>query len=253
MKQKRRKTRDKKNYIYGHHAVSEALQYAPESLKTIFISDSSTHRVQIKQQAEQAGIPIKQLGSDKKTRRTEHDVSHQGIVGEFIPKNLTIPYKDFINNLEVTPNTSLVILGELQDPHNVGAVIRNAAAFGAAGVLIPDHNQAPITGTVVKVSAGMAFRIPLVHIGNINTTLRDLKDKDFWIYGLDAHGTTEIHTETYDRASAFILGNESKGLRPKTHELCDSILSIPIDERCESLNAAVSAGIVLYSWYTQKK
>lgn len=247
------KHKDKKNYIYGFHAVMEALSEAPQSLKCIFVSDSSTHRSEIKNAAQKANIPLKQLGSDKKTRRTQDEVSHQGVIAEFIPRNLMLPYKDFINTIDVSPKTALVILGELQDPHNVGAVIRNAAAFGAAGVLIPDHNQAQINGTVVKVSAGMAFRIPLVQVGNINTTIRDLKDKGFWVYGLDAEGHTTTQTETYDRPSTFILGNESQGLRSKTHELCDSILSIPIDQRCESLNAAVSAGVVLYSWYTQNR
>lgn len=247
-----KKKKQKKEYIYGHHAVAEALAHAPGAIKTVFISHTSTHRNEIQALAQKAGVPIKQLGSDTKTRRTEDDTSHQGVVAEFTSGGLLQPYKDFITNLEITPQTAVIILGELNDPHNVGAIIRNAAAFGVAGVLIPDHNQAPITGTVVKVSAGMAFRVPLVHIGNINTTVRDLKDRGFWVYGLDMDGHTSTATENYDRASAFIVGNESDGLRTKTHELCDSILSIPIDPRCESLNAAVSAGIVMYSWYTKQ-
>ena len=146
---------------------------------------------------------------------------------------------------------ALLVLGEVQDPHNVGAVIRSAAAFGFAGVLIPPHNQAPVNGTVVKVSAGMAFRIPLVTIPNVNTVLRDLKEDGFWVYGLEGEGTTKTTTEKYTRPTVFVLGNEGSGLREKTKELCDELLSIPIHPRCESLNAAAATAVVMAGWSAQ--
>ena len=139
-------------------------------------------------------------------------------------------------------------MGELQDPHNVGAIIRSAAAFGVSGVLMPEHNQAPITGAVVKVSAGMAFRIPLVRIGNINTVIRDLKERGFWVYGLDGEAKTSIVDESFDAPTVFILGNESKGIREKTAELCDVMLSIPMHPQCESMNVASSTSVALYAW-----
>jgi len=115
-------------------------------------------------------------------------------------------------------------------------------------VLIPPHNQAPVTGTVVKVSAGMAFRIPLVTIPNVNTTIRDLKTRGFWTYGLEGDGTTSTTTETYPKPSVFVLGNEGSGLRPHTKAVCDDLISIPIHSQCESLNAAAATAIVLASW-----
>ena len=139
----------------------------------------------------------------------------------------------------------------MQDPHNVGAVIRSAAAFGLAGVLIPPHNQAPVTGTVVKVSAGMTFKIPMVSISNVNTTLRDLQASGFWVYGLDGDGSTSTVTEKFTRPSVFVLGNEGSGIREKTKEVCDDILSIPIHPQCESLNAAAATAIALASWSAQ--
>jgi len=139
----------------------------------------------------------------------------------------------------------------LQDPHNVGAIIRSAAAFGISGVLIPEHNQAPITGAVVKTSAGMAFRVPLVAIGNTNNTIRVLKEKFFTVYGLAMDGSRDVSEEKFDTPALFIVGNESKGIREKTLALCDTLLRIPMHPRCESLNAAVSTAIVLHEWSSQ--
>jgi 23S rRNA (guanosine2251-2'-O)-methyltransferase len=93
----------------------------------------------------------------------------------------------------------------------------------------------------------MAFRVPLVSIGNVNTTLRDLKDKGYWIYGLAMEGTP-LNEENFDAPSVFVLGNEGAGIREKTLETCDIALSIPMNPRCESLNVAVSAGVVFHSW-----
>ena len=145
----------------------------------------------------------------------------------------------------------MLILGEVQDPHNVGAVIRSAAAFGFAGVLIPPHNQAPVTGTVVKVSAGMAFRIPLVTISNVNAVIRDLQQSGFWVYGLEGDGTVSTVNEEFAKPTAFVLGNEGSGLREKTKEACDDLISVPISKRCEPLNAAAATAVVLASWSAQ--
>src|SRR6185369_57740 len=98
---------------------------------------------------------------------------HQGYIGAIKINKLVRNYGEFMEGLMVTPDTALVVLGEVQDPQNVGAIIRTAAGFGIAGVLIPEHNQAQVTGSVVKVSAGMAFHVPLVSIGNVNDTIRD--------------------------------------------------------------------------------
>ena len=181
----------------------------------------------------------------------EEDAVHQGVVGVLSTPRLMLPYKEFITSLSVTPHTALVLLGEVQDPHNVGAIIRSAAGFGVAGVLIPEHNQAQVTGAVIKVSAGMAFKIPLVAVGNVNTTARDLKEKGFWIYGLDGDAPLSVSGETYSKPSVFILGNEGRGLRLKTQEVCDVLLSIPMHPRCESLNVSVSAAVTLAAWSTQ--
>ncbi len=101
---------------------------------------------------------------------------------------------------------------------------------------------------MIKVSAGMAFRIPLVSISNVNSVARDLQKRGFWVYGLEGEGDATTTTEKFDRPSAFILGNEGSGLRQKTKELCDNLISIPIHPRCESLNAAAATAVVLSAW-----
>jgi 23S rRNA (guanosine2251-2'-O)-methyltransferase len=184
------------------------------------------------------------------------DATHQGVIAVINTASLLIPFDKFIKKWEVqgahaSPSEAVVVLAEVQDPHNVGAIIRSAAAFGLSAVFIPEHNQAGITGAVVKTSAGMAFRIPLVSIGNINYTLKVLKEKGFWTYGLAMEGSAPLEGESFALPIAFVVGNEGHGIREKTLAACDVTLSIPMHPRTESLNAAVSAAIVFYAWSTK--
>jgi 23S rRNA (guanosine2251-2'-O)-methyltransferase len=238
-------------YIFGKHAAREVFTERPDVVVEAHVAaDFSDERI-IRLLDKQKAVQVKILNEKNPPRGVSSNAAHQGIVLGIRPDRLTIPYKQFKQTIKPEPGTALLVLGEVQDPHNVGAVIRSAAAFGLAGVLIPPHNQAPVTGTVVKVSAGMAFRIPLVTIPNVNTVLRDLQQDGFWVYGLEGEGTTSTVKEKFTRPSVFVLGNEGAGLREKTKELCDELLSIPIHPRCESLNAAAATAIVLASWSAQ--
>ena len=237
-------------YIYGKHAVAEALRERLDVVKELYLAGDFSDAT-LRAHVASTGLPLKLLNPKNPPRGISANAPHQGIIAGIRAEALMVPYKDFIAKQTLTEHTALLILGEVQDPHNVGAVIRSAAAFGLSGVLIPPHNQAPVTGTVVKVSAGMAFRIPLVAISNVNTTIRDLQDRGAWVYGLDGAGTTTTIAETYVRPTVFVLGNEGGGLRAKTKEACDAIISIPIHPRCESLNAAAATAVVLASWSAQ--
>ncbi len=237
-------------YIFGKHAAREVLKERPDIVVEAYVAADFSDAALL-DLIESKNVKLRVLNLKNPPRGISTKAAHQGIVLGIYPTKLTIPYKLFKERLTVTDHTALLVLGEVQDPHNVGAVIRSAAAFGLAGVLIPPHNQAPVTGTVVKVSAGMAFRIPLVTIPNVNTVLRDLKDEGFWIYGLEGEGTTTTVSERYTKPTVFVLGNEGSGLREKTKEVCDELLSIPIHPRCESLNAAAATAIVLAGWSAQ--
>jgi 23S rRNA (guanosine2251-2'-O)-methyltransferase len=236
-----------KIYIYGKHALTEALLHAPHTVRKVFLSPE-VNDPELRALLKKVNLTPGVLKAREMDHMVGRDTSHQGVIAVTDPGSLLLEFKQFLAELRPTENTMLVLLDELTDPHNVGAIIRSAAAFGAAGVLMPVHNQAPITGTVVKTSAGMAFRVPLVSIGNVNQAVDALKKEGFRTYGLVMNGSQSIVDEKFDAPSLFIVGNEGAGIRQKTFERCDVSLRIPMDARAESLNASVSAAVVLYHW-----
>jgi 23S rRNA (guanosine2251-2'-O)-methyltransferase len=220
---------------------------APESLKKVFLAPTFDD-VEFVKRIDAQRIPRALLKQGGEIKDVASQAVHQGVIGVVLAQKILRPFDSFIESLSVSPHTALVVLGELHDPQNVGAIIRSAAAFGISGILLPEHNQAPLTGAVVKVSAGMAFRVPLISIGNVNQTLRNLKERGFWVYGLDEKGRQTLPHEQFNAPTVFVLGNESKGIREKTSDLCDVLLSIPMSKNCESLNVAASAAVALYAW-----
>ncbi len=236
-------------YIYGRHAVIEALTFKPEVISGLFLRNDVKHDVD---RALLGKIKhVNTFKGDNVPGGVDPKAVHQGMIAQIDRQKLVMTYEEFRQRLEVTNDTCLAMLGEVQDPHNVGAVIRSAAAFGVTAVLIPKHRQAGVTGTVVKVSAGMAFKVPLVEVGNVNRAIEDMKRAGFFVYGLDGGGDTSMVTEEFTKPTMFILGNEAEGIREKTAEHCDMIISIPMHSRCESLNASASAAVAFYQWSAQ--
>ena len=243
--------------MYGKHALIEALRNAPRVIRKVFLA-RDMRDTELRILLAKNNIPTAELAAGKGRELVGKDAVHQGVIAIMDPTSLLISFDDFLKTLpSFLPSSgsstgpakiALAILAEVQDPHNVGAIIRSAAAFGLSGVLIPEHHQAQITGAVVKSSAGMAFRVPLVSIGNVNHVLHVLKEKGFWVYGLAMEGKTTIGTEVFDAPVTFVIGNEGAGVREKTLTACDVTLAIPMHVRTESLNAAASAAIVFYEW-----
>lgn len=235
-------------FIYGRHAVLEAVEKRPEIILRLFvrldiINDSKTKNIL-------EGFEVETFQGSQVPRGVDRNATHQGWIAEIDATKLLTPFKKFKSELTDTAGGAIVVLGEIQDPHNVGAIIRSAAAFGCRAVLVPEHRGCPISGTVIKTSVGTAFTMPLVSVTNINNALRDLKDLGYWVYGLDGDGDVSLHEEQFTKPPVFVVGNEATGMRAKTHEVCDTILSIPMSEKAESLNASVSAAVVLYQWST---
>jgi 23S rRNA (guanosine2251-2'-O)-methyltransferase len=235
------------DYVYGKNSVREALLARPDLVKTVHLSadfsDTGLMELMRKLKIARASFDPKKL-----PKGVAEDAVHQGIIAHVDFSKLLVPYDEFISSLSVTNDTGLILLGEVQDPQNVGSIVRSAAAFGISGILIPEHRQAQIQGTVAKVSSGMVFRIPLVQVGNVNHTLEDLKKRGFWTYGLDQKAEQSVYTEDFEKASVFVVGNESEGIREKTLEHCDIPLTIPMRGTTESLNAAVATAVVLSHW-----
>ena len=240
-------TSKEKVYIYGKHALMEALTSKPQVIRKVFLAHDAADK-ELQALLHEHAIPTVPLAASKGKELVGRDATHQGVIAIMDPSALLISFEDFLKTLNPARNPAVAILGEIHDPHNVGAIIRSAAAFGLSAVLIPERHQAGVTGVVVKTSAGMAFRVPLVSIGNVNNTLKVLKEKGFWTYGLAMGGTTALGDEKFDVPAAFVIGNEGAGIREKTLEACDVALSIPMHPRTESLNAAVSAAVVFYEW-----
>lgn len=242
---------DRYIYIYGKHAVIEALTFRPDVISEVFLRDEAHSEVSPKLLSGIKKVTL--FKGEAIPREVDKHAVHQGMIAKIDKEKLVVSFEDFKRTLSVSADTALALLGEVQDPHNVGAVIRSAAGFGLSGVLIPKHRGAGVTGTVVKVSAGMAFRMPLVEVANVNRAIEDLKKEGFFVYGLDGGGDTSLPEERFTKPSVFVLGNEGEGIRTKTKEHCDVIMSIPIHPRCESLNASASAAVAFYAWSTQHK
>jgi 23S rRNA (guanosine2251-2'-O)-methyltransferase len=234
-----------KIYIYGRHAVTEAVRNAPHAVKKIFFADESAE-AELVQLAAANNIPTGPLKAAEEAR-----AGHQGLIAAIDAEALLIPFDTFITSLSATPDTALVLMSGLTDPHNVGAIIRSAAAFGMQAVLMPEHGQALITGAVAKSSAGMIFRVPLVAMPNQVEAQKKLAERGFMLYGLAGEsGAESLHETRFEKPSVFVVGNEGAGLDPETRKEV-SLLSIPIHERTESLNAAAAAAVVMYAWSAQ--
>jgi 23S rRNA (guanosine2251-2'-O)-methyltransferase len=237
--------------VYGKNAFLAALATYPQGIRQVFIEEK-LHDEDIWRAIKAANLVPKNL-SPKTADYLVGGAVHQGIVAEF-DGSLLLKRFDTLDCIQSpTTDTCVVVLGELTDPQNVGAIIRSATAFGASAVLIPEHNQASLSGTVIKASAGTAFSIPLVPIGNVNQALRVLKEKGFWVYGLAMDGHNPLATEKFTEPTVFVIGSEGEGLREKTREHCDILLSIPMSARAESLNASVAAAVCLHQWSVQHK
>lgn len=244
--------KDTNIYIYGRNPIQEALLEKPRQIEKIFVRNSlRDSRVSaIFDLASQNRIPVSHVPGSR-LYELVGKVNDQGIVALLS----AVQYQEFnewIDSVDVQQYPGVLLLDEIEDPHNVGAILRTAAAAGIDAVLVPKHRQAPINATVYKTSAGTAGKIPIVRTGNLNQAIMQLKDKGFWIAGLDMDADQELWELEVDRPLAFIIGNEGSGIRQKTLEHCDYRISIPMLNGVESLNASVSAALISYEWRRKK-
>ena len=235
-------------YIFGKHPIEEALARAPKTVQKIYIKEhiDAALFARLKEESAKWKIPMVRTDDRKLDQLSENGV-HQGVVALVSPVAF-VELKDWIATLDMSTNPACVILDELEDPHNVGAIIRTAAGLGASGVILGKHNQSQITGTVYKASAGTLNAVPLIRVANINDAILKLKDAGFWIAGLAADAPQKIWEGDFATPLAFVIGAEGKGVRQKTQEHCDFLFSIPMSNDVESLNASVSAALALYEW-----
>ena len=173
--------------------------------------------------------------------------AHQGVVALAAAKR----YADLD---DIAADAKLIVLLDgVEDPHNLGAVVRTAHAAGAAAVVIPERRAVGLTETVAKAAAGALEYVPICQVSNINRSLERLKEKGFWIYGLDERGTDEYDRTEYALPTAFVLGGEGQGLHEQVRKHCDVVVRIPLAGKISSLNVSVAAGVVLFEWARRRR
>lgn len=238
--------------VYGKNPVNELFTDKPELISRLYVQDNIDQETfeHIRSALREYKTPILKVHVTKIIKMVG-EVAHQGVVAEI----KEFPYTDFyewIEQVDTDTNPLVFLLNEITDPHNVGAIIRSAVAFGASAILLPNHNQAGVTGVVYKTSVGAAHKIPIIKIGNTNQALVKLKESKFWIAGLDAKGDKALHEEQFETPMVIVIGSEGNGMRLKTKETCDYLISIPMTDNIESLNASVSASIVGYEYFKKR-
>jgi 23S rRNA (guanosine2251-2'-O)-methyltransferase len=236
------------NWICGVHAVQEALVAGKQPIARIHVArESRLARLQpLLELARNRGVPVRK--EDRAVLdRMAHGAVHQGVVavvGDF-------SYAPFEKLFE-TERPCVVVLDGVEDPHNLGAVIRTAEACGAAGIVVPERHSAPLNAAVAKSSAGALAYVPVVRVGNLVSAFEDLKERGLWIVGLDANATKAWTEFDYTIPCAIVLGGEHRGLRRLVSERCDQLVRLPMHGKIASLNVSVAAGIVLYEVVRQR-
>jgi 23S rRNA (guanosine2251-2'-O)-methyltransferase len=172
---------------------------------------------------------------------------HQGIVAEVDP----YPYAD-PGELLAPPESLIVALDQVQDPHNLGAVCRSAEAAGAAGVAIPERRSAAVTAVACKSSAGAVEHLPIARVRNLADWLAEAKRAGAWIYGADADAATAYADADLAGPTVIVLGSEGRGLRPRVADACDVLVSIPLAGRVRSLNVSAAAAVILFEAVRQR-
>ena len=228
--------------LIGIHPVAEALRAKSPLDRILIAKGAGGARIQeIVALARAASTPIRFEPRDALDRLAGGGV-HQGVVALGAAKT----YSEFD---EIAPRAKLmVVLDGVEDPHNLGAIIRTAHAAGADAVVIPERRAAGLTETVAKSSAGAIEHLPVVRVTNISRALEELKTQGYWIYGIDERGSESYASVDWTSPAAIVLGAEGRGLHELVRKRCDVLVRIPMSGAIASLNVSVAAGIILFSW-----
>jgi len=232
--------------IFGRNAVSEALK-AKHSVNTLYILKDSKH-TELIAAAKQAGAVIKEVTAEKLNKLA--DASGVERHGGIALALASIEYATVEEMLIDSP--FIMIADEIEDPHNLGALIRTAEAAGVNGLIIPKRRSAAISGAVYAASAGAAAHLKIARVTNITDTIKALKKHNIWIYGAEADGEDYQSVSFGNGGVCLIIGSEGKGLSRLVRENCDFVISLPMYGKINSLNASVSGGILMYEIAKQR-
>ncbi len=229
--------------IYGFNAVREAVRSTPRQVRYVGI-DAGARKGrlgELEAEAKAAAIPVRRLQGRQFQTLVPRDAVHNGIVADVADAS----YADADEVLDRDTTRFVLLLDEITDPHNLGASLRVANAFGVDLVIVPEHGSAGLTSSAVKASAGAASWVPVAQAKNLSRQIEDLKERGYWIYGADAAGEP-VETVDFADKTAIVMGSEEKGIRRLVREHCDVIVSIPMQGQVDSLNVSTAAAVLCW-------
>lgn len=231
--------------LYGKHPVSLALLNKKRVVREVLILSTVLEKMKIPK-----NVPFKIVSKDQLDSLVGRDAVHQGVVAkcQALPNYDIL---DLINEVKNQEKVLLVILDQVTDPHNVGAVLRSAAAFNAAGVIVPQSGAPDETGVLAKSASGALELIPLIKVKNLTRAMQELKENGFWCIGLDGYASHSIYQTKLPKKCVVVMGSEGDGIRRLTAENCDDTVKLPMNPAVESLNVSNACAITLYEWNRQ--
>jgi 23S rRNA (guanosine2251-2'-O)-methyltransferase len=240
------------NFIYGINAVTESLKARGRSFAWVGVA-KERHDLRLQRVVDECrrqGVAVRFVRRPELDRMAGNN-AHQGVVAVTSAKQ----YNDLDDVVAAKRGqfSLVVVLDGVEDPHNLGAILRTADAAGADGVVIPERRAAGVTPTVTKASAGASEHLPIAKVTNIGRTLEELKSKNLWIVGLDERAPQNYDSLDYKMDCAIVLGAEGKGVHELVRKKCDFLISIPMLGKVPSLNVSVAAGVVLYEIVRQRQ
>lgn len=239
--------------IYGVNPVIEALKSVRLTIDKILIAEGREGPAlrALEQLAREKGVPVHRCPRELINKETGSD-RHQGVLA-YTAGSAYASWEDLERRIaEAAGFSTVLILDSIEDPQNLGSLIRTAEACGVRGVVIPKDRAAGLTPAAVKTSAGAAAHLPIVRVTNLAQAIDDLKKAGFWVVGAEARGAKGLYEMKFDMNVALLLGGEGKGIRPLLFRKCDFTVSIPMRGEISSLNTAVAGAVVLYEILRQQ-
>jgi 23S rRNA (guanosine2251-2'-O)-methyltransferase len=227
--------------IYGRHAVMSALQNPKRKVLKLVIAPENRTEI------EKLNLGVSVQVTDKKdfAKFLPNDAVHQGFA-LYAERLESYDIADLTEMAEAKENCHVLILDQVTDPQNIGAIVRSAAAFGTLGVVVQDKNSPLESGAMDKAAAGTMEFVPMARVTNLSRAIEQLKDGGFWVMGMDGYATDTIDKVNKKGKIAIVMGSEGKGMRRLVQENCDATVKLPISPKVESLNVSTAAAIALY-------
>jgi 23S rRNA (guanosine2251-2'-O)-methyltransferase len=240
------------DFIGGKHSVLEALR-SGRTINKIWIAENVQKQFAspIVAEAKNNGI-IVQFTDKRKLDQMAEGLQHQGVIAQVAAYEYVEVEDILAKAKERGEEPFILILDEIEDPHNLGSILRTADCTGAHGVIIPKRRSVGLTATVSKTSAGAVEYVPVARVTNIAQTIDQLKEEGVWVAGTDVSAAQDVYKANFKMPIALVIGNEGKGVGRLIKEKCDFLVKLPMAGRINSLNASVAAGVLMYEVVRQR-